>query len=106
MEKAHLHASITNTKISTLVEIAAKISAEDPKLKLGDVCKHVLQEAGVVLETKVWGFTRDRAKLILEVLINGVSVNKVVLGSKGSSYRIATNPHFISDYKRRTGLLA
>lgn len=105
MPKAYLHSSITNDKISTLVELAAGLSVEG-NIKLGSVCKHVIHEAQMTLETKVWGFTRDRAKLILEVIINGVSVNKVVLGKHGSNYRIATNPRFISDYKRLVGITA
>lgn len=104
MPKAYLHSSITNSKIATLVEMAASLNAENAKLKLGDVLEHDLKET--VLKTKVWGFTRDRAKLILEVIINGVSVKKVVLGKHGGYYRINTNPHFIADYKRLVGIAA
>lgn len=102
MTKGYLPSTVNNAKISTLVEIAAQFISENPQLKLGDELEHNLTDMS--FKTKVWGFTRDRVGLILEVIINGVSVNKVVLGKNSGSYRITTNPRFISDYKRLVGL--
>lgn len=104
MQKAHLHSSVTNEVITKLVENVITEAADNDLVKLGSTTATKVIKADMTLMTKVWGFNRDRSKIILEVKINDISVNRVIVDKRGASYSINTNPRFISDYKRKVGV--
>ena len=104
MQKAYLHSSVTNEVITKLVENVITEAANNDLVKLGSSTATKVIKADMTLKTKVWGFNRDRSKIILEVKINDVSVNRVIVDKRGASYSINTNPRFISDYKRKVGV--
>lgn len=104
MQKAYLHSSVTNESITRIVEEAITQSAALGLVKLGADTAVNVSKADMTLKTKVWGFNRDRSKIILEVKINDVSVNRVIVDKRGASYSINTNPRFIADYKRKVGV--
>lgn len=104
MQKAYLHSSVTNQSITHLVEESITQSAALGLVKLGEVSTVHVRKADMVVDTKIWGFNRDRSKIILEVKINNVSVNRVIVDKRGSSYSINTNPRFIADYKRKVNV--
>jgi hypothetical protein len=107
MPKKYLHSSITDSKLIQLVEQAAVASVNNGTSSLGHTTERVLHSHDEILSTKVWGFNRNLTKMILEVIINGVSLNKVVLGlTPAGGYRIVTHPRFIADYKRKVTLTA
>lgn len=104
MQKAYLHSSVTNEVISKLVENVITEAANHDLVRLGSTTSTKVIKADMVVKTKVWGFNRDRSKIILEVKINNVSVNRVIVDKRGSSYSINTNPRFIADYKRKVNV--
>lgn len=106
MQKAYLHSSVTNETITRLVEDAITEAVNNNWVKLGSSTTTQVPKADMVINTKVWGFNRDRSKIILEVKINNVSVNLVTVDKRGTSYYISTNPRFIADYKRKVGIVA
>lgn len=95
-----LPSSITNTVIGNLINDAAQhLTSTKAPMVLGTVFD--AQRSDIDLKTVVWGFTRDKSMLLLEVVINGVSINKLVLKRfSNGGYRITSNPRFITDYKR------
>lgn len=103
MQTAYLHSSVTNEIISRLVEDVISEAANSDLIKLGGSTVTKVIKADMTVKTKVWGFNRDLSKIIVEVKINNVAVNKVFVDKRGSSYQITSNPRFISDYKRKVG---
>jgi len=104
MQKAYLHSSVTNESITHLIENAITELANKDLIVLGESTATKTPKADVLVGTKIWGFNRDRSKIILEVKINDVSVNRVIVDKRGASYSINTNPRFIADYKRKVGV--
>lgn len=104
MQKAYLHSSVTNEVITKLVENVITEAADHGLVKLGSSTATKMVKSDMVLKTKVWGFNRNYSKIILEVKINDVSVNRIIVDKRGGSYSINTNPQFISDYKRKVGI--